>query len=109
MVKRSTVKSLPVEILTELNVRLMASNFGDYDQHAEWLKDKGFPISKSSIHRYAADQVTNILADAAQDAKPSLAEVRLRCLEVSASLNQSNSPAVLISQAEELLKWVYKT
>lgn len=107
MGKRMSVTTLPKEVLDELRQRLMRSNFGSYEDHAAWLKSKGFPISKSAIHRYAMEYATSVMSEQEVGATLSPVEVRLRCLEVAATFNQTASPGELIKHADDLLKWVY--
>ncbi|HLW71362.1 MAG TPA: phage protein Gp27 family protein [Candidatus Binataceae bacterium] len=51
---RSTIKTLlPDEVRAELDRRLVASEFSDYDGLIEWLREKGFVISHSALGRYS--------------------------------------------------------
>lgn len=52
MPKRSAVSQLPESVRDELNRRLVANEFGDYAGLAVWLRDLGFQISKTSLHRH---------------------------------------------------------
>ncbi len=52
MPRRSKVYDLPPEIRDELNVKLVANGFQDYEGLEKWLTEKGFEIKKSSLHRY---------------------------------------------------------
>lgn len=52
MSRRSEVLKLPVPIRCELDDRLRAAAYGEYVGVAEWLTEKGYSLSKSSIHRY---------------------------------------------------------
>ena len=107
MGKRMSVITLPKEVLDDLRQRLIQSGFSSYEAHSAWVTSKGFPISKSAIHRYATEYATSVMS--AQDGDTSLSpfEARLRCLEVASTLNQSSSSAELIKHADDLLKWVY--
>jgi hypothetical protein len=107
MGKRMSVIALPKEVLDELRLRLMQSNFSNYEEHSTWLASKGFSISKSAIHRYATEYATSVMSAKDVGASLSPVEARLRCLEVAATLNQSSSSAELIKHADDLLKWVY--
>ena len=55
MPPRSAVSMLPPEILAELNKRLCENQFSDYVKLSEWLKEQGFQISKSSVHRHGRE------------------------------------------------------
>lgn len=107
MGKRMSVTALPKEVLDELRLRLVQSNFSNYEAHSEWLASSGFSISKSAIHRYATEYDTSVIAAQDADKGVSLFEARLRCLEVAATLKQSSSPAELTKHADDLLKWLY--
>jgi hypothetical protein len=58
MPQRSKILQLPAEIKAELDRKLVAGNFSDYDQLTEWLngrlEDTGMEISfsRSGLHRY---------------------------------------------------------
>ena len=52
MSKRSAVEMLPTEFKSWLDKALADGNFSGYQQLEEMLKERGFNISKSSIHRY---------------------------------------------------------
>jgi SH3-like domain-containing protein len=108
MVKRMSVATLPKEVLDELHQRLWQSRFGDFAGHAAWLESKGFSISRSAVHRYATGNMTRIKTEHDSDVGISLTEVRLRCLEVAATLNQVANLADLTKRADELLRWVYR-
>lgn len=59
---RSSVVALPPEVKEWLDKSLIEGNFSGYEALAEALKDKGFNISKSSIHRYGKDFEDNLAA-----------------------------------------------
>ncbi len=62
MPKRSLVTQLPVEIREWLDQSLVEGNFSGYETLSEALQEKGFSISKSSIHRYGRDFESNLAA-----------------------------------------------
>ncbi|MBE7415094.1 MAG: DUF3486 family protein [Deltaproteobacteria bacterium] len=62
MPKRSAVKGLPPEVKAWLDQALVKSNFSDYKALEEMLKEKGFSISKSSIHRYGREFESKLAA-----------------------------------------------
>ena len=107
MGKRMSVTTLPKDVLNKLRQRLLQSNFSNYQDHAAWLASMGFVNSKSAIHRYAMEYASSVMAEQGEGASLSVAEVRLRCLEAAAGLEQSSSSADLIEHADHLLKWVY--
>lgn len=55
MPKRSKVYELPSELRDELNERLVSSGFQGYEQMAQWLSERGFKVSRSSVQRYGQD------------------------------------------------------
>lgn len=55
MPKRSKVYELPPELRDELNERLVSSGFQGYEQMANWLEERGFKVSRSSVQRYGQD------------------------------------------------------
>lgn len=92
------VQALPPEIATELNRRLLFNGFSGYQELADWLTSKGFPCSKSAVHRYGVHM------EAALSCEGSGAdEYRMRCLEVAASIATGDD---LLDVAEDLLFWV---
>ncbi|MDO8778051.1 MAG: DUF3486 family protein [Burkholderiaceae bacterium] len=106
MPRNTSINSLPSDLQNQLRLRLLSTGFCQYEEHAEWLRGEGFAISKSAIHRYASAHATAIMAQQQTGSSSTFVEARLRCLEVASSLNPS-STSDLISDAEELLKWVF--
>lgn len=54
MPKKSRIATeLPDDLRQELNKKLFENGFSGYEKLAEWLYEKGYDISKSSVHRYA--------------------------------------------------------
>lgn len=52
MGRQSSITALPEATRDALNRELAARNFSGYEALEEWLRDQGFEISKSAIHRY---------------------------------------------------------
>lgn len=79
MPRRSKITQLPKEVKAWLDHALIEANFAQYAQLVELLKDKGYAIGKSSIHRYgsnlerriaaikASTEAAAMIADAAPD------------------------------------------
>ncbi|WP_418648846.1 phage protein Gp27 family protein [Thauera butanivorans] len=105
--KRSSVTTLPADVLDELNRRILASSFSDYVGHSAWLQQQGYSVSKSAIHRYATEHASDLLASERIDSSLSAPEAKLRCLEVVATLGVADSSDTAIEHAESLLRWVY--
>ena len=55
MPRRSSIATLPPDVRRELELRLVASGFSDYDGHTAWLHDRGHTISRSSLGRYGLE------------------------------------------------------
>lgn len=52
MPQRSAISQLPQSVQDDLNARLIANGFSDYNGLAVWLADQGYEISKSQVHRH---------------------------------------------------------
>lgn len=52
MAMRSSIRKVSQSDLHELNQRARATWYSDIDQHLAWLTEKGYEISRSSLHRY---------------------------------------------------------
>lgn len=55
MPARSKITQLPDEIRAELERRLITGGFSDYSALEQWLRDQGYEISRSAIHRFGQD------------------------------------------------------
>ncbi|MGB3208669.1 MAG: DUF3486 family protein [Crinalium sp.] len=55
MPRRSSVNQLPEEFKSELDQRLISTEFSNYQGLADWLLEQGFSISRSAIHRYGQE------------------------------------------------------
>lgn len=62
MPERSLVAQLPAAVKDWLDKALVEGNFSGYEALSETLRQKGFSISKSSIHRYGKDFASNLAA-----------------------------------------------
>ncbi len=54
MPQRNSVYLLPEEIKKELDTQLVKNQFSGYLELERWLREEGYEISKSSIHRYGS-------------------------------------------------------
>lgn len=54
MGQRSKITLLPEEVRKELEQRLIARGFSDYDGLADWLCEQGFEIHRSSVYRFGS-------------------------------------------------------
>jgi len=103
MGRKSAVKYLPKQVVSELNQRLIDSDFSDWTAHVQWLLSQGYSVTYSSLQRYG------VAAKAKHEQeKDNLAqtEARTLCLEIAAAQCENASPAELIAYADQLLKWV---
>jgi len=103
MPRKFSAKYLPDDVLSELNRRLIASDFSDFDAHVQWLHEQGFPISRSSLYRYGV-AVRNKHEQDKED--PAHAETRIQCLKIAASQCSNTTTEELTAYADSLLKWV---
>lgn len=55
MARASSISTLPIEVQSWLDNALVENNFSDYQGLEEYLKQKGFDISRSAIHRYGQE------------------------------------------------------
>lgn len=71
MAKRSKIATLPPAVKAWLDTALVQGNFSGYEQLEALLKERGFDIGKSSIHRYgsAFEQKLASLKMASEQAK----------------------------------------
>ncbi|MCX7172569.1 MAG: DUF3486 family protein [Proteobacteria bacterium] len=71
MAKRSKIQGLPKEVKAWLDTALVEGNFSGYELLEVELKQRGFDIGKSSIHRYGSqfEQKLATLTLASEQAK----------------------------------------
>ncbi len=93
MARRSSIDGLPDTVRQWLGRALTDQSFGGYQQLEELLREKGFSISKSAIHRYgqklerrlaairASTEAAKIMADASPDDKDARSEGLLALIQ----------------------------
>lgn len=72
MPRRSSILEVPQAIRDDLNGRLLANGFSDYEALAGWLQAQGYEISKSALHRWGQDleaEFAGAMADARRAAE----------------------------------------
>lgn len=75
MARRSKVSALPDAVRTWLDKALADSNFSGYEEFEQLLRDKGYSIGKSSLHRYGQQLETKLAAvKASTEAARAIAE-----------------------------------
>lgn len=52
MARRTAIDELSNEHKQQLDEQLLANHFSDYEYLEKWLRELGYKISKSSLHRY---------------------------------------------------------
>lgn len=92
MGRRSVFDTLPPELLEELRQRLIDSGFTEYQSHAGWLAEKGYPVSKSSVIRFGRS--IEIVPDI---------ELRLRCAGIAARYSTADT---IIDNTRNLMRWI---
>lgn len=112
MPPRNKVFDLPQEVREQLNERLVSSGFQGYEALAGWLSERGYNVSKSSVHRYGQDlqeefeeamgsvrrttEMAKAMADAVEDDEGNLIDATARIvqeqlLRVSLELRKAES------------------
>lgn len=103
----SKVELLPEAIRIELEQRLERQGFSGYQQLADWLKEQGYEISKSSVHRFGQKfedkvQLLRLATRQAQEMKQVFADDEAAVSEASLQLNQSLLFQLQLEKGEEL-------
>ena len=93
MARKISIDALPSDLQEELEQRLLFDwGFTGYREHEAWLAEKGYLVSKSSIHRFGKaieDSMNN--------------DLRLRCLDIASRYSTSET---IIANAKDLLRWI---
>ena len=96
MPQRSKIITLPENVKSELDQRLLQGKFCDYSALAEWLQDQGYDISRSAIHRYGqgfeerlaaitmATEQAKAVAEASKDDEGAMNESLIRLVQTKA-------------------------
>lgn len=56
---RSKIDLMPKEVRAELEKRIVEGGFANYRGLAKWLKDNGYAISRSAVHRHGKNSNTD--------------------------------------------------
>lgn len=67
MAPRSKIERLPQDVRKEIEQRLIANGFGDYEAIADDLYARGYRISKSAVHRHGHELERRIQLGRAQE------------------------------------------
>lgn len=101
-----TLNRLPSSIREELLTRRADKPGLTLDDHAVWLLNLGYQVSRSAIHRFleAHDAKQHFTPDAAEPTD--VKSIRLGCLMVAAGVSTPGDKVDLLNTADELLSWV---
>ena len=97
MGRRSKIKDLPGEVVDDLNARLIERGFSGYDELAGWLRDLGYNISKSAVHRHGSALEAEF-EEAMADAR------RTRALARAAREEGGEDDNAMLSAATEIMQ-----
>ncbi|AYZ16031.1 MULTISPECIES: phage protein Gp27 family protein [Klebsiella] len=107
MARTTAVDKLPPEIRQELNDVLIRTNFSNFDYLTFWLEEKGYPIARSAINRYAIKHREEILG-LHVGSRYELASLKLSALQIAAKLSPEHILEDLKKDAESILEWAIK-
>ena len=97
MGRRSKIKDLPTALVDDLNSRLIDRGFSGYDELAGWLRDLGYNISKSAVHRHGS-ALEQEFEEAMADAR------RTRALARAAREEGGDEDNALLTAATEIMQ-----
>ncbi|EEP5092487.1 phage protein Gp27 family protein [Salmonella enterica] len=107
----STIHALPEDVRNELNALLLKNNFGSHIETSEWLKAKGYPISRSAIARYCLSRRAEITAqDRTYSTDDDYLHFRVKCLLAATQLHSAktdSSSKDVIKDAQIFVDWLY--
>ncbi|MDR3323873.1 MAG: DUF3486 family protein [Zoogloeaceae bacterium] len=95
--KRSLVHTLPPEVIEALNALLIQKSFTDYSGIVEWLAERGFVISRSSVYRHGKELEAEF-EEAMADAR------RSRALARAAREAGGEEDGALLAAASEIMQ-----
>ncbi|HFG8719807.1 TPA: phage protein Gp27 family protein [Salmonella enterica subsp. enterica serovar Hvittingfoss] len=107
----STINALPEDIRNELNALLLKNNFGSHIETSEWLKAKGYPISRSAIARYCLSRRAEITAQGRAIDTDDYLHYRIKCLLAATQLHTSkidSSSKDVLKDAQIFVDWLYE-
>jgi hypothetical protein len=97
MARRSKIAELPSEVIDDLNSKLIERGFSGYEDLVHWLKDMGYDISKSSLHRHGS-ALENEFSEAMADAR------RTRALARAARESEDGDGGELLEAASGIMQ-----
>ncbi|WP_432719890.1 DUF3486 family protein [Jeongeupia wiesaeckerbachi] len=108
MGRTAVIYTLPAHLRQTLAQKIIENGYGNYVFLSEWLRDEGYTVSKSSLHRFGQELKTNKMESIADEFfrsavdSQALVELRMRCLESAAITNPDDAVQV----AKRYLNWV---
>ena len=101
MARKFAINSLPADVRAELSENYHKYPAWTLTDHVDWLIGRGYAVSRSAVHRYLSPK-----AEDSAKPEPHAEQLRLRCLEVAASIYKGEDSAELKALAESLIAWV---
>jgi hypothetical protein len=102
MPKKSSVSALPAEVKAWLDKALVEGNFSGYEALAKLVGERGYSISKSSLHRYGKEfEDTMAAAKIATEQAKAIAEA---CPDEAGTMNDALIRLVQQKSFEVLMK-----
>ena len=93
MAKRSTIATLPRDVVAAFERRLAENGFSNYTELTEWLNAQGYEVSRSAVHRYgqkverrfasikASTEAARLIAEGAADEGDTRSEALMAMLQ----------------------------
>lgn len=93
MGKRSTIATLPRDVVAAFERRLAENGFSNYTELTEWLNAQGYEVSRSAVHRYgqkverrfasikASTEAARLIAEGAADEGDTRSEALMAMLQ----------------------------
>ncbi|ROV54484.1 DUF3486 family protein [Neisseria chenwenguii] len=93
MAKRSTIATLPRNVVAAFERRLAENGFSNYTELTEWLNAQGYEVSRSAVHRYgqkverrfasikASTEAARLIAEGAADEGDTRSEALMAMLQ----------------------------
>ena len=90
---RSKIDLMPKEVRAELEKRIVEGGFANYRGLAKWLKDNGYAISRSAVHRHGeklehrleavrrATELARAIAEASPDDEAAMNDTLIRLVQ----------------------------
>lgn len=103
MGRRFVVDRLPIEVRKQLLEHHQQYPGWTISDHSRWLLEQGYEVSRSAVHRFLKAKGDEPLPFVPLQHSE---ELRMRCLEVAATVYSGASDQELMALASSLLSWV---